>query len=80
MDNNDRPLNRAEAVEYLFRMHGIRRTVGTLAKYAVLGGGPRFRHAGRTPIYPPSELDAYAASILSPLKSSTSDHGGPHAA
>ena len=80
MDNNDRPLSRAEAVEYLFIKHGIRRTIGTLAKYAVIGGGPRFRHAGSTPIYPPAELDAYAASILSPLKSSTSDHGEPHAA
>ena len=37
--------------------HGIRRTVGTLAKLAVIGGGPRFRVANRTPLYETDELD-----------------------
>lgn len=32
---------------------------------------------GRVPIYPVGELDAYAAIITSPLKSSTSERGSP---
>ena len=68
-----RPLRRAEAVTYLYEQHGIRRAVGTLAKLAVVGGGPRFRVAGRTPLYAPADLDAFAASITSPPVSSTSE-------
>jgi hypothetical protein len=69
-------LRRAEASHYLKNTWGISRTVGTLAKLAVVGGGPKFQYAGRTPLYPEAELDAWAVSILSPLKNSTSDIGG----
>ncbi len=69
----NRPLRRAEAAAYLLEQHGIRRAVGTLAKLAVVGGGPRFRVAGRTPLYAPDDLDAWADSILSPTVSSTSE-------
>ena len=68
-----RPLRRAEAADYLYEQHGIRRAVGTLAKLAVVGGGPRFRVAGRTPLYAPADLDAFAASITSPPVGSTSE-------
>ena len=68
-----RRLRRAEAVVYLLENHGIRRTVGTLAKLAVVGGGPRFRVAGRTPLYEPDDLDAWVESILSPPVGSTSE-------
>ncbi len=68
-----RPLRRAEAADYLYEQHGIRRAVGTLAKLAVVGGGPRFRVAGRTPLYAPADLDAFAASITSPPVRSTSE-------
>ncbi len=68
-----RRLRRAEASDYLFEQHGIQRTVGTLAKLAVIGGGPRFRVAGRTPLYSADDLDAWADSILSPPVGSTSE-------
>ena len=70
---NHRPLRRSEAATYLLETHGIRRAVGTLAKLAVIGGGPRFRVAGRTPLYSANDLDAWADSILSPPVSSTSE-------
>jgi hypothetical protein len=70
-----RRLRRQEASAYLKEVHGIDRKASTLAKLACLGGGPRFEHAGRVPLYSPAELDAWALSLLSPLKSSTSDLG-----
>lgn len=70
-----RPLRRDEASAYLYDTYGISRTPRTLAKYAVIGGGPRFRHAGRFPLYDISELDAWATGLMSGLKSSTSDVG-----
>ena len=66
---------RAEASSYLKEKWGIDRKPSTLAKLACLGGGPRFEIAGRFPLYTDLELDAWARSILSPLKSSTSDTG-----
>ncbi len=69
----NRPLRRNEASNYLYETHGIRRAVGTLAKLAVVGGGPRFRVAGRTPLYSADDLDAWADSILSPPVRSTSE-------
>ena len=69
----NRRLRRFEAATYLLETHGIRRAVGTLAKLAVVGGGPRFRVAGRTPLYSADDLDAWADSILSPLVRSTSE-------
>ncbi len=69
----NRRLRRSEAATYLLETHGIRRAVGTLAKLAVVGGGPRFRVAGRTPLYSADDLDSWADSILSPLVRSTSE-------
>lgn len=66
-------LRRKQASEYLKETHGIERSPGTLAKLAVIGGGPRFQHAGRIPLYPIYELDSWVESLLSPLKNSTSD-------
>ncbi len=71
--SHNRRLRRAEAATYLLETHGIRRAVGTLAKLAVIGGGPRFRVAGRTPLYSTDDLDAWAGSILSPPVGSTSE-------
>ena len=70
-----RRLRRAEASIYLKEKWGIDRKASTLAKLAVISGGPRFEHAGRIPLYPEPELDRWAQSILSGLKSSTSDKG-----
>lgn len=69
----NRPLRRFEAANHLLEKHGISRTVGTLAKLAVIGGGPPFRVAGRTPLYAIEDLDAWAESLLSPLIRSTSE-------
>jgi len=70
-----RRLRRAEASAYLKLKWGVERAPTTLAKLACIGGGPRFESANRVPLYPEPELDAWAQSILSPLKSSTSDIG-----
>jgi hypothetical protein len=66
---------RTEASVYLKRKWGIDYAPATLAKVASIGGGPRFESAGRFPLYPEPELDAWASARLSPLKSSSSDTG-----
>ncbi len=66
-------LRRSAASRYLLDEWGISRTPATLAKLATVGGGPRFEHAGRVPLYPEPELDRWARGLISPLKSSTSD-------
>ena len=71
----ERRLRRAEASVYLKEKWGIPRAPATLAKLACVGGGPRFESANRVTLYREAELDAWAQSILSPLKTSTSDIG-----
>lgn len=73
MNNSIKRLRRAEVSIYLKEQWGISRTPGTLAKLAVIGGGPKFQHDGRIPLYPQHELDQWAESALTPLKTSTSD-------
>ena len=68
-----RPLRRVEASEYLLNRYGIQRKPGTLAKMAVLGGGPVFRKAGRIPLYDRADLDQWALSQFGPKQRSTSD-------
>lgn len=70
-----RPLRRVEASQYLKAVWGIDRAPTTLAKLAVVGGGPRFRKAARIPLYPPEFLDEWAKALLSPPMTSTSDTG-----
>lgn len=73
----DRPnLRRDQVPEYLRRMHGIERTVSTLAKLAVTGLGPRFFKDGKWPLYPVEELDKWARARLGSLRTSTSDKPG----
>jgi hypothetical protein len=43
-----------------------------LAKYAVIGGGPPFRKAGRYPLYDPSDLDCWISDKLTEPVLSTS--------
>jgi hypothetical protein len=45
----------------------------TLAKLAVIGGGPSFRKAGRTPLYTDSDCDDYARSKIGPSVRSTAE-------
>jgi hypothetical protein len=72
--NATRPLSRKEASGYLLSRHGIARAPATLAKLATIGGGPVFRKVNsRLAVYNPSDLDAWAASIMSGPMRSTSE-------
>jgi hypothetical protein len=67
-------MRRKVASEYLLEEHGVSLSPATLAKLAVLGGGPAFRKDGPFPIYERGELDTFAIGRLGPLRHSTSDH------
>lgn len=66
---------RKAASQYLKEKWGLSYQPSTLGKMACVGGGPKFQTANRIPYYPKAELDAWASSLLSPLRSSTSDRG-----
>ena len=66
-------LRRKEASIYLRQTHGLERAPSTLAKLAVIGGGPPFRRLNRVPLYDPADLDQWVLSKLSPPMRSTSD-------
>jgi len=67
-----RLLRRAEAAQYVLDKWGYPCSPRTLAKYAVIGGGPPFRKAGRYPLYHPDDLDVWVDGKLSDLVTSTS--------
>ena len=69
-------MRRREASQYLQQQHGIRLAHATLAKLAVVGGGPPFRLDGRFPVYDRDALDTYASDRLGPLRRSTSNEQG----
>ncbi len=78
MLTNTKPrLRRAEASAYLLEHHGIERKPSTLAKLACIGGSPAFQKANRIPYYSPSDLDAWAESVLSEKVRSTSELAMP---
>jgi hypothetical protein len=58
-------VRRKQASEYLEREWGVPAKPRTLAKLAVVGGGPRFFKAGRTVLYSLVDLDAYAQGKIS---------------
>jgi hypothetical protein len=66
-------MRRKQASEYLHKEHGVSLSAATLAKLAVVGGGPAYRKDGRFPLYDQPVLDAYALARLGPLRSSTSE-------
>lgn len=66
-------LRRKAASKYLNQTHGVQRAPSTLAKLAVIGGGPVFRRVGRIPLYSTEDLDDWVSSILSKPMRSTSD-------
>jgi hypothetical protein len=72
-----RLLRRKAASDYLRETWGLERAPSTLAKLAVIGGGPTFRRAGRIPLYTSDDLDEWAISLLSPPMRSTSDTASP---
>jgi hypothetical protein len=74
-----RLLRRKAASEYLHETHGWNCAHSTLAKLAVVGGGPIFRRIGRVPLYATDDLDKWVASKLSAPMRSTSDTASPKA-
>ncbi|MFN3722274.1 MAG: DNA-binding protein [Paracoccaceae bacterium] len=66
-------LRRVPAAEYVKERYGFC-TAGTLARLAVIGGGPRYRKIGKWPVYTPEDLDAWAQSKISQPVSSTSEY------
>jgi len=68
-----RMLRRLEAAKHVTETSGMPLSPKTLAKYAVVGGGPPFRKVGRIPLYDPTDLDAWVCSRLSRLVASTSE-------
>jgi hypothetical protein len=68
-----RLLRRSEAANYLLHTWAVTCAVGTLAKLAVIGGGPRFSKAGKWPVYAIEDLDEWARSKTSPTVGSTAE-------
>lgn len=66
-------LRRADAASYIQSVYGFPCSRQWLAKLAVIGGGPVYRKAGRTPIYAPADLDAWARARIGQPQRSTSD-------
>lgn len=62
---------RAEAARYVRNTYIFPCSARWLAKLAVVGGGPPFRKAGRTPLYAPADLDAWALTRIGALQTST---------
>jgi hypothetical protein len=71
--NLPRYLRRKPAANYLNDTWGVPTAASTLAKMAVVGGGPAFHSAGRIPLYAIEELDRYAKAKLGNPRRSTSD-------
>ena len=67
-----RYLRRAQAAEYVRATWGTPCSPKWLAKLAVTGGGPIYRKAGKTPIYAPDDLDAWAQSRIGEPRRSSS--------
>src|SRR5262249_2573781 len=68
-----RLLRRTEAAEHIQQKWGYPCSPRTLAKYAVTGGGPPFRKAGRYALYHPDDLDGWVGRKLSNAVTSTSE-------
>jgi hypothetical protein len=65
-------LRRFDAAAYVKTHLGLPCSPRWLAKLAVTGGGPTYRKAGRTPIYSPADLDAWAEARIGVPQRSTS--------
>ena len=68
-----RLLRRKEAAIYVATHWGVPLSHRTLAKLAVVGGGPTYRKAGRFPLYEQADLDDWVRGRLGPKITSTSD-------
>lgn len=69
----ERFLNRHEAADYLTNERGLKISRNTLQKMATVGGGPSYRIFGIRAVYTVSDLENWASTKLSTLRSSTSE-------
>lgn len=65
-------LNRVDAAQHVRETWGLSCSPKWLAKLAVVGGGPIYRKAGRTPLYTREDLDVWANSRIGVRRHSTS--------
>jgi hypothetical protein len=65
---------RTAASQYIWDTWGVSYAPSTLAKLAVVGGGPPFRRVGRFPVYSKDDLDDWVRSKLSVPMRSTSEY------
>lgn len=65
-------LRRDDAARHIREMWGLPCSPKWLAKLAVVGGGPIFRKAGKTPLYAPADLDNWASARIGAPQRSTS--------
>jgi hypothetical protein len=72
--NSGHLLRRQQAAEYVREKWGVPCAYKTLAKLAVVGGGPPFVRWQRVPLYDPVDLDTWVRSKLSRPCKSTSDY------
>ena len=63
-------MNPVQASEYLLSK-GVQRTVGTLAKLRVTGGGPIYKKFGRAIIYDRHDLEEWIVAVMTPKAAST---------
>jgi hypothetical protein len=70
--NSPNYLRRVDAARHVREAWGLPCSPRWLAKLAVTGGGPIYRKAGRTPIYSPADLDAWAEARIGAPQKSTS--------
>lgn len=64
-------LSRRKTALYIETTYGARCSVSTLAKMAVSGAGPAFRHLGRFVVYELEDIDSWARGRLSAKVHST---------
>jgi len=64
-------LRRHEAAKYFEAVHALPFGGKHLANLASSGKGPKFRYAGKFPIYGVTDLDAFAESLLGAPRQST---------
>jgi hypothetical protein len=70
--NSSKYLRRADAAAYIRNTWGLPCSARWLAKLAVVGGGPIYCKAGRTPLYTAGDLDQWAKGRIGARRFSTS--------
>jgi hypothetical protein len=72
--NPEKLFRRMASSKYIWDTWGVSYAPSTLAKLAVIGGGPPFRRVGRFPVYSKDDLDDWVRSKLSVPMRSTSEY------